>query len=860
MNNPVKELTEVVRSITEPYEASEIIKNVDKYFTEDAYILHPIINQALRFRGKENLKGIYKFFRVMTINNKIEFDAVMFNQDHTKATLELTEELEIRLLPRGIWPRRIKFLIRVDLEKSPTDSKYRIKRQNDNFVSDIASSGVLPLPITKSKQQQQPPTLRPKTRSQTKQEQQPPIKENPANEHPKENHQELIKPSEIKPNQSTTTSLLEHHHFELYDTQDIQSYFKSLPSNQVLSLLDLLNLIASSQSSQSTVQSNVKLSIQLNSSNQPNPTNSLQSTTSLQSSNHTDHPTIKGKGKRTIEEDDLLLSDQDLINPSSPSNSNSNLKLNQNHTTPTKKLKTHKSKRDPKFDLIQLSNSTYYQTLSNPIKPELIHGLSIEIWTKVFKFINPSFFLSQIPINSNEETHQSNLIKTEVLNHLIESQLQSHQLKLISKRFLSITRTISWSCLILNNLTKIQSITRSLESNSSLSQLIKSCYLILPTHLHSFKSQSQARSNGKPNRQSMVLLNQNGVTVKEESIVRSRSSTLLTSLVTHHPSPMKPNPLYPNQRRLEPPKTPITKNPDLEPSEDPSLYILEIPSLLFSLSTNLQDFYIHAPEVICTKVLKSLSNLSHHLSSLRSLTIIGGGDHLGLFGLLNGLSLLPNPSVLKKLIISGPLLTISSSTNTTNTFLKPNQEIDLKRSSSYSIPKLNHLLSIHELWIGNGIPLTIHEICLILKKLVPNTLNRLKFNLSLPLDSKLQSRVGNHHHRSDQLEPFNHLLQNFSNSLEHLCIEEDWFNPTCLTNEKENSLGSEEGRKEMNLDEGLMSLNRLKSLDLSHYKSDLITTTYLDRLPSTLEEIKLWNPKIDLIDCLGNHWVFFCGG
>ncbi|KAH9817166.1 hypothetical protein DFH28DRAFT_963292 [Melampsora americana] len=52
----------------------------------------------------------------------------MFHQDYTKATLELIESLELRWSPRGIWPRKIKFLIRVDLEQSEVDSKYQIKR------------------------------------------------------------------------------------------------------------------------------------------------------------------------------------------------------------------------------------------------------------------------------------------------------------------------------------------------------------------------------------------------------------------------------------------------------------------------------------------------------------------------------------------------------------------------------------------------------------------------------------------------------------------------------------------------------------------------------------------------------------
>lgn len=143
MNDPVKELPEVVRACVETYEATEIAKHIDTYFTQDAFILHPFINQPARVHGKEYLKGIYKVFRSLSVNNQVSFHAVMFNEDKTQAAIEVTERLESRFLPRGSFILHIKFLTRLDLEKSG-DGKYRITRQDDNFVSDLAMSGILP--------------------------------------------------------------------------------------------------------------------------------------------------------------------------------------------------------------------------------------------------------------------------------------------------------------------------------------------------------------------------------------------------------------------------------------------------------------------------------------------------------------------------------------------------------------------------------------------------------------------------------------------------------------------------------------------------------------------------------------------
>ncbi|EGG01730.1 uncharacterized protein MELLADRAFT_110778 [Melampsora larici-populina 98AG31] len=60
MDNPVAEIEDVVRCITEPADASIIVKNVEKYFTHDARIYHPLFNQPYSQENSlEDLKGIY---------------------------------------------------------------------------------------------------------------------------------------------------------------------------------------------------------------------------------------------------------------------------------------------------------------------------------------------------------------------------------------------------------------------------------------------------------------------------------------------------------------------------------------------------------------------------------------------------------------------------------------------------------------------------------------------------------------------------------------------------------------------------------------------------------------------------------
>lgn len=148
MDDPVKQIVDVVRSLAESYEARVIAENIEKYFTQDAQIFHPFLNQPYnRENGREDLKGIYKMFRVNSINNKIDFHAVMFNEDMTQGTIELTEHYNFRLNPlsRLYSPRpTVRFLVRIELRKCE-DGLYRIYRQEDNISTDITRSNIAAL-------------------------------------------------------------------------------------------------------------------------------------------------------------------------------------------------------------------------------------------------------------------------------------------------------------------------------------------------------------------------------------------------------------------------------------------------------------------------------------------------------------------------------------------------------------------------------------------------------------------------------------------------------------------------------------------------------------------------------------------
>ncbi|EGG12891.1 uncharacterized protein MELLADRAFT_70566 [Melampsora larici-populina 98AG31] len=141
MENPVTDVENVIRSLTEPNKASTMGMNVEKYFTEDAVLYHPFF----RVTGRGGIKGIYKTLRMGTIDQKIEFHAVMFNEDKTQVTVDLTEHMNARGVPQQSGRVGLRLIVRLHLIHD-TDGKYRVTKQEDNFSSDSAAIGLPVMP------------------------------------------------------------------------------------------------------------------------------------------------------------------------------------------------------------------------------------------------------------------------------------------------------------------------------------------------------------------------------------------------------------------------------------------------------------------------------------------------------------------------------------------------------------------------------------------------------------------------------------------------------------------------------------------------------------------------------------------
>ncbi|KAG0147758.1 hypothetical protein CROQUDRAFT_106261 [Cronartium quercuum f. sp. fusiforme G11] len=128
MDNPVVEIRDVVRSVTEPLKASTLAANVEKYFTHDATLQHPMVVVSKSPNSREAVKGMYKLLRLQTINQNIEFHAVMFNEDKTQVTIDLTEHMNSRFVYKSKHIA-LRMLVRLELVQG-LDKRWRISRSD----------------------------------------------------------------------------------------------------------------------------------------------------------------------------------------------------------------------------------------------------------------------------------------------------------------------------------------------------------------------------------------------------------------------------------------------------------------------------------------------------------------------------------------------------------------------------------------------------------------------------------------------------------------------------------------------------------------------------------------------------------
>ncbi|WAR56868.1 hypothetical protein PtB15_7B720 [Puccinia triticina] len=145
MDDPANQIRGIVRSLIEPYRHAVIGENVSKYFTPDALITNPFWSHARLSKSEIHVKSIYEIIRLFSINIRVHFQGVMFDETKEHCTIELVETMDSILHYNFLANVRIPLLIRLDLTKG-TDGNYRISKEKSNIPTDLKMVGMVLFP------------------------------------------------------------------------------------------------------------------------------------------------------------------------------------------------------------------------------------------------------------------------------------------------------------------------------------------------------------------------------------------------------------------------------------------------------------------------------------------------------------------------------------------------------------------------------------------------------------------------------------------------------------------------------------------------------------------------------------------
>ncbi|PLW17877.1 hypothetical protein PCANC_15346 [Puccinia coronata f. sp. avenae] len=130
MDDPVNEIKGVVRSLIEPYRHAVIAENVSKHFSSDAIISNPLWIRAKLSKSNIHVKSIYEVIRLFSINSRVQFQGVMFDETKKHCTivsfqLQYAHVDSLRFDQRGRWQI-------LDIQG---DKQYPERHENDDHAA-----------------------------------------------------------------------------------------------------------------------------------------------------------------------------------------------------------------------------------------------------------------------------------------------------------------------------------------------------------------------------------------------------------------------------------------------------------------------------------------------------------------------------------------------------------------------------------------------------------------------------------------------------------------------------------------------------------------------------------------------------
>ncbi|KAL1698318.1 hypothetical protein EV121DRAFT_284786 [Schizophyllum commune] len=134
MENPSEDIHGVFKALTMAENADVQRAAVNKYFLPNAGFRHSLCRVEPGYLSRDNILGVYQWYRIMSPILEAEIIDVVFNSETNVMYLEGSQKFHIRLSPFSPAPARI--IIRLTLQKDQFSGLYYIAQQEDFYHPD----------------------------------------------------------------------------------------------------------------------------------------------------------------------------------------------------------------------------------------------------------------------------------------------------------------------------------------------------------------------------------------------------------------------------------------------------------------------------------------------------------------------------------------------------------------------------------------------------------------------------------------------------------------------------------------------------------------------------------------------------
>ncbi|KIJ47847.1 hypothetical protein M422DRAFT_28647 [Sphaerobolus stellatus SS14] len=130
MQDPEREIGNIVLQLTTSTDADKQQAAIDRYFTHDASLDHPVVKVNPSIDSRQSILHIFVFYRFGSSRSKLQVLDVVYNPDSMKIFVNISHEMSQFFNPFA--PTHGNMLVQLDLVKR--NKLYYIKVQNDYYM------------------------------------------------------------------------------------------------------------------------------------------------------------------------------------------------------------------------------------------------------------------------------------------------------------------------------------------------------------------------------------------------------------------------------------------------------------------------------------------------------------------------------------------------------------------------------------------------------------------------------------------------------------------------------------------------------------------------------------------------------